>query len=93
MKAHVIKQRGGFFVVFFSIGEQCNGGPGLERDWDHRPKPQKEDPACCALVTQGDKLLITTSVLISAQYDLIQCLALHLRLDHKDANFPLIPRQ
>lgn len=37
--------------VFCSAGKQCNGGPRLERDWNHRSKPQKKDPACSTLLS------------------------------------------
>lgn len=47
--------------VYCSVGEQCDGGPGPEGDWHHRPKSQEEDPACSAVVTQGDASLVTTS--------------------------------
>ncbi|MEQ2177482.1 hypothetical protein GOODEAATRI_004022, partial [Goodea atripinnis] len=33
--------------------EQHNGGPRLERDWNHRSEPQKEDPACSTLLTKA----------------------------------------
>lgn len=52
--------------VFCSSGEQRNGGPRLEGDWNHRSKPQEEDPACSTLLTKGDEKLTLTSLAVLA---------------------------
>lgn len=75
-------------LIYYSTGEQCDGGPGLERDRHRRPESQKEDPACGPFLTQGDgslsidwlpdtdevHLLLLFDILINSEFQYISVL-------------------